>query len=197
MAVRTSGPLPGWQAGGVTTAPLLSSWIIEALAGAGRTASPLQVAKDVWARREQELRSAGDLLFTWQLDLRATAEGMVADGTILVEESGDWRLSPEVSAPAALRRTWSEDEVAVAVDGYVSMLNAEQEGLPMRRAQVMAEILANTSRSSDQVDAMMSNISAVVQEHGITPLTVFRPRSNVPAGVRPTVAAALESPHGA
>lgn len=186
-------PGVGWQAGGVTPDPLLRSWIIEALAGAGHAISPLQVAKGVWSRHEQDLKSAGDLLFTWQLALRTTADRMIADGTISVAEGGHWQLAPGVSAPAAVRRTWSETEVVVAVDGYISMLTAEREGLPLRRARVVAQILANTSRSSDQVDAMMSNISAVVQEHGITPLTAFRPRSNVPAGVRPVVAAALES----
>lgn len=172
--------------------PLLRPWIIEALAGAGRRASQLAVSKGVWARHERELRAAGDLLFTWQLDLRETAEGMVAEGLLSFDEDGDWRLSPEVSEPAGVRRTWSEDEVELAVDGYVSMLRAELEGVPLRRSQVLAEILAGTSRTSAQIDAMMSNISAVVQEHGITPLTAFRPRSNVPAGVRPVVAAALE-----
>ncbi|WP_110239137.1 hypothetical protein [Nocardioides gilvus] len=176
----------------MTPDPLLSSWIVEALGAAGRTASPLTVAKEVWSRHEQELKSAGDLLFTWQLDLRATAKDMVADGTLSLDEGGDWRLSPGVSAPPSARRTWSEHEVEVAVDGYLSMLKSEMEGLPLRRAQVLAEVLANTSRTADQVDAMMSNISAVVQEHGLTPLTAFRPRSNVPAGVRPVVAAALE-----
>lgn len=175
----------------MTPDPLLRTWILEALAGAGRSASPLLVAKDVWSRHEQELKSAGDLLFTWQLDLRAAAEEMVTDGVLTVDEGGDWRLSPGVSAPAPVRRTWSEREVEVAVDGYLSMLKAEMEGLPLRRAQVLAEVLANTSRTADQVDAMMSNISAVIQEHGLTPLTAFRPRSNVPAGVRPVVAAAL------
>lgn len=176
----------------MTPDPLLRPWIIEALVGAGRRGSPLSVSKDVWSRHEQELKSAGDRLFTWQLDLRAAAEELVADGVLTVEEDGEWCLAPGVSAPATARRTWSEDEVEVAVDGYLSMLKCELEGLPLRRAQVVAEILANTSRTADQVDAMMSNISAVVQEHGITPLTAFRPRSNVPAGVRPVVAAALE-----
>jgi hypothetical protein len=171
---------------------LLSSWIVAALGEPGSSASPLEVARLVWVRHEQDLKSAGDLLFTWQVDLRTTAEAMASEGTLLVEESGDWTLPEGAAVARAARRpTWSEEEIATAVEGYVSMLRAEHAGQPLRRREVVADIAARTGWSGDQLEAMLSNISAVVQEHGITPLASFRPRSNVPAGVRPAVAAAL------
>lgn len=170
---------------------LLSSWIFEALGASGASASPLNVAKVVWERHERDLHAAGDLLFTWQLDLHTTADAMVTEGKLLVEENGDWRLPEGSAVPPPVRRTWSEDEIATAVEGYVAMLRAEHAGTPLRRSQILADIAASTSRSSDQLAAMMSNISAVVQEHGLTPLRNFEPRSNVPVGVRPAVAAAL------
>lgn len=172
--------------------PLLRSWIVEALGAAGRTAPPLTVAKGVWARHEHDLRSAGDLLFTWQIDLNACAEAMVAAGTLAVDETGEWMLPEGTTVVAPARRTWTESEIAAAVAGYVALLRAEETGEVLRRSEVIAEIEEATGRTGEQLDMMMSNISAVVQEHGIMPLTSYRPRSNVPAGVRPAVAAALD-----
>lgn len=170
---------------------LLSSWIVEALGVSGPRASPLTVAKLVWARHEPELRSAGDLLLTWQLDLRATAEAMAAEGRLSIEESGDWTLPEGTPLPRPERRTWGENEIATVVDGYAAMLRSEQAGQPLRRRQVVADIAAQTGRSGEQVEALLCNVSAVGQEQGVAPLASFPPRSNVPVGVRPAVAAAL------
>ncbi|WP_156409810.1 hypothetical protein [Nocardioides sp. Soil796] len=177
----------------MTSDALLGSWIVEALGVSGRSASPLAVAKLVWARHEQDLRSAGDLLFTWQLDLRSTAAEMLADGRLSVEESGDWTLpaGTPAPAPAPARRTWSDDEILAVVEGYVAMLRAEHSGQPIRQRQVLADIEVKTGRTGDQLERMLANISHVIQEHGITPLSSYRPRSNVPVGVRAAVAAAL------
>ncbi|WP_067441894.1 hypothetical protein [Nocardioides jensenii] len=171
---------------------LLTSWIVEALGVSGRTASPLLVAKGVWARHEEDLRSTGDLLFTWQVDLRAAAEAMVADGRLTVEPDGRWTLPEGTAVPLVARRTWGEGEIATVVEGYVEMLRAEHEGRPVHRREVVADLTVRTGRSGDQLERMLSNISAVVQEHGIAPLASCAPRSNVPVGVRPAVAAALD-----
>ncbi|KRF11302.1 hypothetical protein ASG90_16185 [Nocardioides sp. Soil797] len=173
---------------------LLSSWILEALGVCGPSASPLQVAKVVWSRHEQDLRATGDLLFTWQLDLRTTAEAMAAEGTLSIASSGAWTVSEGTSLPSATRRSWAAEEIATAVSGYLTLLRAEHAGRPLRRAQVLADITARTGRTGEQLEAMLSNISEVVQEHGIVPLSSARPRSNVPVGVRPAVAAALGAP---
>lgn len=175
----------------MTADPLLSSWVVEALAASARTASPLAVAKLVWAGHEPDLRSTGDLLFTWQLDLRATAEAMAAEGRLTVEPNGEWTLPEGTPVPAARRRTWEADEIAAVVEGYAALLRAEETGRPLARRQVVADLATRTGRSGDQVEALLCNVSAVVQEHGLTPLAAFRPRSNVPVGVRPAVAAAL------
>ncbi|QIX27136.1 hypothetical protein ncot_11405 [Nocardioides sp. JQ2195] len=170
---------------------MLSSWILEALGAAGTTASPLQVAKVVWSRHEEDLRSAGDLLFTWQIDLRTTAEAMAEAGNLLVEEAGCWALPAGTAVPDLARRAWSAEEIATAVEGYLSLLQAEHAGRPLRRSEVLADITAGTGRTGEQLEAMMCNISEVVREHDIVPLASYRPRSNVPVGVRPAVRAAL------
>ncbi|WP_235738684.1 hypothetical protein [Nocardioides alcanivorans] len=175
----------------MTRNSLIGSWIIEALAATGRIASPLQVAKHVWTHHEPELRSRGDLFYTWQLDLHTAAVALADDGALSIEKNGDWSLSDDTPLPAPARRTGREDEITVAVAGYLAMLQAEHNGEALNRDRVLADITDKTGRSGDQLESMLSNISHVVQEHGYLPLSRFRPRSNVPPGVRPAVAAAL------
>lgn len=167
--------------------PLPTRWLIDVLSETGPL-PPLAVAKALWQRHESEILATGDLLYTWQLDLQATADDLLARGALHVGSDGTWALP---SAAQTLRRGWSEEEIAVAVTTYVSLLRAEDSGRAVGRSAALAQVTAATTRTEPQVETMMSNISAVVQEHGIEPLAAFRPRSNVPAGVRPLVAAAL------
>lgn len=167
------------------------AWIQEVLHDDG-PASPLAIAQQVWHRHEQEIRASGDLLYTWQIDLHDAAESLVAAGSVAVDAHGRWALAG--AAPAPARRAWGEDEIGVAVAAYVALLRAEHTGRPLRRNNVVDEVRTRTGRTPAQVDALMANISAVVQEHGYQPLAAFAPRSNVPPGVRPAVAAALEEP---
>lgn len=173
----------------MTTDPRLTSWITEALRQQGSRASGLAIARWVWSTHESALRDSGDLLYTWQLDLQACAEAMLTQGALALDANGDWSLADGAVAPR--RRGWTEPEIAQAVQGYLALLIAEGGGAPARRTQVVADLVAATGRSTEQVEAMLCNISAVVQEHDLAPLAHYRPRSNVPVGVRPAVAAAL------
>jgi len=49
---------------------VLVDWAVDALRGLGGQASVLQVSKWIWQNHEGDLRKAGDLLYTWQYDLR-------------------------------------------------------------------------------------------------------------------------------
>ncbi|GGD28914.1 hypothetical protein [Nocardioides daphniae] len=171
------------------TTATVRAWLVEALTDRAPT-SPLDVARAVWLRHESDLRSGGDLVLTWQLDLHAAAAAMVAEGTLVVDADGRWLLVG-TPAPGRGQGPWSDEEIAVAVAAYVALLRAEHAGRPLHRSGVVADVLARTGRTPPQLDAMMANVSAVVQEHGYVPLSTFPPRSNVPRGVRPAVAAAL------
>lgn len=179
--VRTCRPVR--QAGAV---PLPTRWITDALAGRGPR-PPLEVLKAVWHAHEAEILAGGDLLYTWQVDLHATAEAMAERGELVVD-TGTWAL-PDAARTA--RRGWHEDEVAVAVRTYLALLRAAGAGQPVGGRAAVAQVASETGRSEAQVEALMANVSAVVQEHGLQPLAAFPPRSNVPVGVRPVVAAAL------
>ncbi len=100
-------------------------------------------------------------------------------------------LPPGVQVPPTARNAWEPEEIAVVVEAYVAMLRDDHEGRPIRRADVVADVVARTGRSAEGLERMWSNITHVVQELGYQPLGFWAPRSNVPAGVRPAVEAAL------
>lgn len=176
----------------MTSAPILQPWLLEGLAAAGGSATPLDVSKQVWARHRGELESAGDLLYTWQLELRSAADDLAASGAIRID-AGAWVLLAEQTAAARHPTRWDADEIAVAVEAYVSMLRDSAEGRPMRRAEASAHVRDTTGRTSTAVDGMFANISAVVQELGLDYLPAHPPRSNIPPGVRQAVGAALSA----
>lgn len=154
--------------------PALRPWLREALQQLGSSAAAVDVARWVWAHHEADLRAAGDLFYTWQVELRACAEAMATE-----------------AAQAPRTEGWDGTELEAAVQAYLALLIAENGGAPARRSQVVADLIATTRRNTAQVEALLCNISAVIQEHGLIPLSHYRPRSNVPLGVRPAVAAAL------
>jgi hypothetical protein len=168
------------------------AWILEGLSASGGSATPIDVSRQVWSRHRAELEASGDLLYVWQLDLRAAADTMIDSG-LLASVDGAWSVADAEAARAVAARPagWADDEIAVAVDAYVSMLRDRDAGRPLRRQQAAARVGEHTGRTGVAVDAMFANISAVVQEMGIEFLAAYAPRSNVPRGVRPAVEAAL------
>jgi hypothetical protein len=56
------------------TRDVLMDWILEALRTLDGQGSVLDVSKQIWKRHEHDLRSAGDLFYTWQYDIRWAAK---------------------------------------------------------------------------------------------------------------------------
>jgi hypothetical protein len=168
------------------------AWILEGVAASGGSATPLEVSRQVWARHRAELEASGDLLYVWQVELRAAADAMIASG-LLAREGAAWTVADDdaARAVAGVPAGWDEDDIAVAVEAYVSLLRDRDAGRPLRRQDAVARVLDHTGRTRGAVDAMFANISAVVQEMGGEFLAAYAPRSNVPRGVRPAVQAAL------
>jgi len=48
-------------------------WVVEALKANGGKARLVEVAKHIWDNHEIELRSSGDIFYTWQYDMRWAA----------------------------------------------------------------------------------------------------------------------------
>jgi hypothetical protein len=74
----------------------LALWLVEALHDADGWAHHVRLAEYIWTHHEQDLRSSGDLLYTWQYDLRWAATKLRNRGILkAVENRGDgiWRLA--------------------------------------------------------------------------------------------------------
>jgi hypothetical protein len=79
----------------MTVKDLLKTWVIEALRAAGGNASVVEVSRRIWQAHETDIRTSGDLLFTWQYDVRWAAHTLRRDGVLKpADESprGVWEL---------------------------------------------------------------------------------------------------------
>lgn len=61
---------------------VLQDWILEALQRSGGSSTLLDVAGDIWANHEHELRASGSLFLTWQYDMRWAATALRTDGRL-------------------------------------------------------------------------------------------------------------------
>jgi hypothetical protein len=79
-----------------TTKELLKLWVMDALKASGGSASVVEVSRFIWENHEGEIRAGGDLLFTWQYDVRWAAHSLRRSGLLKsVDESprGVWELA--------------------------------------------------------------------------------------------------------
>jgi hypothetical protein len=74
----------------------LTDWVVASLYRLGGSAALVEVARDIWHHHESELRSTGDLFYTWQYDMRWSANFLRRKGTMKPAEMsphGVWELS--------------------------------------------------------------------------------------------------------
>jgi len=57
-------------------------WIIDCLKSRGGGGWPKDVAKYVWENHESEIKLSGDILYTWQYDLRWAAQKLRDNGSL-------------------------------------------------------------------------------------------------------------------
>jgi hypothetical protein len=80
----------------MTPKELLKTWVLEALRAAGGSASVVEVSKRIWESHDTEIRAGGDLLFTWQYDVRWAAHVLRRDGALKPADQsprGVWELA--------------------------------------------------------------------------------------------------------
>lgn len=51
-------------------------WVLDALESLGGKAKPSDVAKYIWKNYESDLRCSGNLMYTWQYDVRWAAQSL-------------------------------------------------------------------------------------------------------------------------
>jgi hypothetical protein len=74
----------------------IKSWVVQALSSNGGRATLVEVARHIWGHHETELRSSGDLFFTWQYDMRWAALTLRKLGQMKPAATGDkgmWALA--------------------------------------------------------------------------------------------------------
>jgi hypothetical protein len=74
----------------------LQHWVEEALTALGGSGTVVEVAREIWLRHEPELRSSGDLFYTWQYDMRWAAQALRDTGRARAASAtsrGRWELT--------------------------------------------------------------------------------------------------------
>jgi hypothetical protein len=73
----------------------LELWICLALKSLGGSSSIVSIAQHIWDSHEAELRSSGDLFYTWQYDMRWAANRLRRAGKLkpAKAQSRIWELA--------------------------------------------------------------------------------------------------------
>lgn len=74
----------------------LVQWLLTSLSELGGSAHHVLIARRIWQRHEEELRKSGDLFYTWQYDLRWSAQKLRDTGYLAkMQERGNgvWSLT--------------------------------------------------------------------------------------------------------
>ncbi|ELW9533473.1 TPA: hypothetical protein N5L55_004553 [Enterobacter roggenkampii] len=66
----------------MVTRESMKQWIILCLQERGGKAWPREVSKYVWDNYEVELRNSGDMLYTWQYEIRWAAQQLRNEGAL-------------------------------------------------------------------------------------------------------------------
>ncbi|WP_194944149.1 hypothetical protein [Aeromicrobium sp. S22] len=172
----------------------LMPWVVEALTALGGSGTVIEVSRAVWEKHEEDLRASGDLFYSWQYDLRWAAQKLRDSGTLERMDGGRsaaWSLVRKTTSFEKGREGWSDQEIAVTVDSYFRMLEAELAGDPYRKVDENSKVVEATGRSRGAVEFKYANISAVLDELGLTYVAGYKPRSNYQVELRTAVAAAV------
>jgi hypothetical protein len=76
---------------------VLDRWVLDALTSLGGRAGIVDICKWVWDHHERDLRSSGDLFYTWQYDIRWAADRLRRERKLKaasLSPQGVWELSP-------------------------------------------------------------------------------------------------------
>lgn len=95
--------------------------------------------------------------------------------------------------PVKGKNDWNDSEIQAAVDSYLQMLEREQLGEKINKAQenrLLREVL--TTRTQSSVEFRMQNISAVLADREQTWLKGYPPAKNVGSNVKKKILHALE-----
>lgn len=73
----------------------LQIWVRDAIRASGGSAKLVTVARHIWLEHEAELQASGELLYTWQYDMRWAANQLRRAGimkSVALSPTGIWEL---------------------------------------------------------------------------------------------------------
>lgn len=73
----------------------LQQWVLAAVKSNAGKATIVEVSKHIWEAHERDLRSSGDLFYTWQYDMRWAAQELRRTGmfaSIPASDKRHWQL---------------------------------------------------------------------------------------------------------
>ena len=74
----------------------LRDWLVDALKANENQGTIIEVCKYVWENHEEQLKSSGDLFYTWQYDIRWAATQLRQEGIMkssVLSPKGLWELN--------------------------------------------------------------------------------------------------------
>lgn len=80
----------------------LGQWILDALQESGGSATIVEVARHIWSHHEDDLRQSGSIFYTWQYDMRWSAQKLRDSGalrTMKGQRDGLWHSSQRLLPP--------------------------------------------------------------------------------------------------
>ncbi len=85
-------------------------------------------------------------------------------------------------------KPWSEKEIAVAIDAYFQLIDAQQQGGSVNKASIYRQLSeAHPARSAKSFEYKFQNISAVLYEEKLPYADGLRPMTNYQAALKPIV----------
>lgn len=75
---------------------IITKWVVEALHQLGGRGTILEISRIVWEEHESDIRSAGDLLYEWQYELRWAGDMLRRNGVLRAADElprGIWELT--------------------------------------------------------------------------------------------------------
>lgn len=91
----------------------LTEWLLHALAELGGSAHHVRIAERIWNTYSTELEHSGDLLYTWQYDLRWAAQKLRDTGwleKVVGRGNGVWSLARRMEDLSSFDHDWSKAE---------------------------------------------------------------------------------------
>jgi len=75
---------------------MMTEWVVKALQQLGGRGTIIEISRVVWEHHESDIRSAGDLLYEWQYELRWAGNILRRDGVLRPTDEvprGIWELA--------------------------------------------------------------------------------------------------------